>query len=124
VPLSLDLVRNIHRTIEIPIAGETLNVTYNLSAFAKPLSDWLDEHGDDKNYIAGFLERVVVSWDFVNGGIPIPATVEAMEQYLIPRPILRIVYDKILEDSNAKNLSESFSTGLALVSDVRRNGTR
>jgi len=101
-----------------------INCSYRLSAMNVHLSDWLDEHSNDRGYILGWLERLLTKWDIVDdSGAPIPTTKEAMEQYAIATPILRMMLDACYDDGNARNLKNSYAAGSSASGISRQNGT-
>jgi hypothetical protein len=106
--MNISKLTNIHRTVRVPIDSDEIVVTYNLSALNLSLSDWLAEHRGERDNMLGYLERVIVSWDILDNGEPIPATVEAMHQYKIPTPILRMIDEAIMVDSSAASLRDSY----------------
>lgn len=126
--LSVKKLGDIRRStfVEFESDGGPIRIefTYRLSAMNIQLSDWLDEHTDDRGSLMGWLERLLSRWDIVDDdGRQIPITAEAMEQYAIATPILRLILNKCYQDGAASNLSLSSAT-TTLVSAIAQNGIK
>lgn len=111
MPLSVQKLSDVRRTVTIPFDDDTLHVTYKLSAINMELADWTVEHGSDRGSLMDWLARVIVSWDIVDNGDPIPVTRETMERYGLPTPLLYMIQTAIREDSDEKNLRKAYSGG-------------
>lgn len=127
MPLSIQKLADVTRTVPIVFDSDDgrveLNITYRLSAMNYHLSDWVKEHGDDRNSTMGWLERVLVAWDIVDDGQPVPVTAEAMERYALSTPLLTLLMRAVFADSDADNLKKSYAS-VSLELDRSRPGTR
>jgi hypothetical protein len=120
---SIKQLSDIHRTVTIPIEDETITVTYRLGAMNTEMSNWLEEHGGERGSLMDWIARIVTKWDIDDDGHAIPITREAMEQYLVPTPIMRLIRDTIDEDSSSGNLKTAY-TSRSLDLSTSRPGTR
>lgn len=121
--LSLQKISEIRRKVTIPIEREKLNVWYYLSKFDTDLVDWINEHGEERNSLLEWIERVVDEWDLVDEGAMVPITAASIEDARIPTPILRMIQRAINEDSEPDFLKRSSSTRSRSGSAPSRSGT-
>lgn len=124
MPLSIQHISSVQRSVAIPFEGETLNVTYKIASLNPDLDEWVAEHREDRTLLMGWVEQVVTRWDIMNGDEAIPITVKAMEEYAIATPILGLILNAVLEDSSAPNLKKSYSASARSASAASRNGTK
>lgn len=106
MPISVQQLVNVKRPISILIDGEELNCVYRLSALGYDLGAWLRDHQNDEGSLLDMAERLLVSWDLVDGdNHTITPTRAEIERHNIPLPVLMAIFEKIGEDTQSKNLA-------------------
>lgn len=125
MPLSVKKLSDIRRTVAIPFDGDTLHVTYRLSALNSGLADWLEQHGEERRSMQRWIERVVVDWDILeDDGQHLPVALEAMDRYEIPTSLFTLIFQYVAEDASPKSLRTSYTATEPSASATARNGSR
>lgn len=90
--------------------GEEIHLTFNLAAIGVDLDKWNATY-NGRRATLHWLAQVVTKWDITNGGVPIPITVESMEEHNLPSSLTNMMFAVIQEEASVPNLRRASSAG-------------
>lgn len=97
MPIDIQAISVDHSTVDVHFGGDSAKVKYKLSAITTEAIEKIDASDQDADEVIGFVRDIVIEWDLLAGGKPIPFDMEPMKK--IPLGILKQIMQKVLEDS-------------------------